>query len=105
MPSAPLTTSSSAATLGSTLMMMPARCATSRAERAGVPPVCANASSLSAETSKPMTSKPAWSRFADIAEPMIPRPSMPTLGFIAFSIESPHLRYMMTEGIQVLSGG
>ena len=105
MPSAPLTDASRAATLGSTLMMMSACSATSRAECAGLPPPWANASSLGAETSKPMTLKPAWSRFADMAEPMIPRPSMPTLVCIVFSIDNPNPRYMMTDGSQVLSGG
>src|SRR5713101_7382929 len=70
---------------GSEVTMISARRATSRGLRAATPPERACSARRRGTTSKPATRNPARARFADIAEPMIPRPIIPTVcGFIAF---------------------
>src|SRR5882762_3302545 len=78
-------TSAKARAEGSDVMMMPDRLATSRGLRAATPPARLCSARRRGTTSKPATRNPARSVFADIAEPMIPRPIIPTVcGFIAF---------------------
>src|SRR5216683_2284668 len=64
---------------GSEVMTISARRATSRGLRAAIPPERACSARRRGTTSKPATRNPARARFADIAEPMIPRPIIPTV--------------------------
>src|SRR6266853_569958 len=64
---------------GSEVMTISARRATSRGLRAAMPPARACSARRRGTTSKPATRNPARARFADIAEPMIPRPIIPTV--------------------------
>src|SRR5204863_225455 len=85
-------TSARARAEGSELMMMLERRATSRGLLAATPPERACSVRRRGATSKPATRNPARARFADIAEPMIPRPTIPTVcSFIApsFSVGPP----------------
>src|SRR3989454_2888196 len=77
---------------GSEVTMHSVRRATSRGLRAATPPARTCSARRRGATSKPATRNPARARFADIAEPMIPRPIIPTVcGFIApsFSVGPP----------------
>src|SRR6266852_4067586 len=77
---------------GSEVTMHSARRATSRGLRAATPPERACSARRRGTTSKPATRNPARARLADIAEPIIPRPIIPTVcGFIAssFSVGPP----------------
>src|SRR3977135_4620697 len=66
-------------------MIGSARLATSRGLFAATPPERLCSARRRGTTSKPVTRNPARMRFADIAEPMIPRPIIPTVCcFIAF---------------------
>src|SRR5712671_1756672 len=70
---------------GSEVMTVSARRATSRGLLAATPPDRTCSARRRGTTSKPATRNPARMRFADIAEPMIPRPIIPTVCcFIAF---------------------
>src|SRR5712692_132126 len=70
---------------GSEVTMISARRATSRGLRAATPPERACSAHRRGTMSNPATRNPARARFADIAEPMIPRPIIPTVcRFIAF---------------------
>src|SRR5882672_4809410 len=71
-------TSAKARAEGSDVMMMPDRLATSRGLRAATPPARLCSARRRGTTSKPATRNPARARFADIAEPMIPSPIIPT---------------------------
>jgi len=72
-------TDASASAEGREVMIMGERAATSRPRRAGRPPARLSAVRRAATGSKPRTSNPALTRLADIADPMIPRPIIPTV--------------------------
>src|SRR5712671_167412 len=77
---------------GSEVMTVSARRATSRGLLAATPPDRTCSARRRGTTSKPATRNPARMRFADIAEPMIPSPIIPTVCcFIAssFSVGPP----------------
>src|SRR4030095_3967608 len=63
---------------GSDVMMIGARAATSEHDLAAAPPILVKALTAEGAMSKPMTSKPAASRWRAKAPPMIPRPIWPT---------------------------
>src|SRR6266850_2053969 len=78
-------TSARAYAEGSEVMTISVRRATSRGLLAAMPPDRTCSARRRGTTSKPATRNPARMRFADIAEPMIPRPIIPTVCcFIAF---------------------
>src|SRR5882672_1011500 len=86
------TTSARAYAEGSEVMTISVRRATSRGLLAATPPARACSARRRGTTSKPVTRNPARMRFADIAEPMIPSPIIPTVCcFIAssFSVGPP----------------
>src|SRR5258706_3777836 len=72
-------TSARARAEGSEVMIGSARLATSRGLFAATPPERLCSARRRGTTSKPATRNPARMRFADIAEPMIPRPIIPTV--------------------------
>src|SRR5258706_561931 len=81
----PEATSASAPAEGSEVMMMPDRRATSPGLLAATPPERLCSARRREATSNPTTRNPARPRLDDIAEPMIPRPIIPTVCcFIAF---------------------
>src|SRR6266513_2124465 len=72
-------TSARARAEGSEVMIRSARLAKSRGLFAATPPARLCSARRRRRTSKPATRNPARMRFADIAEPMIPRPIIPTV--------------------------
>src|SRR6266850_606633 len=83
-------TSARAYAEGSEVMTISVRRATSRGLLAATPPARACSARRRGTTSKPVTRNPERMRFADIAEPMIPSPIIPTVCcFIApsFSVD------------------
>src|SRR5882672_12362678 len=72
-------TSARAYAEGSEVMTISVRRATSRGLLAATPPDRTCSARRRGTTSKPATRNPARMRFADIAEPMIPRPIIPTV--------------------------
>ncbi len=64
---------------GSEVMTISARRATSRGLRAAMPPERACSVRRRGTTSKPTTRNPARVRLKDIAAPMMPRPTIPTV--------------------------
>src|SRR5262245_52508509 len=78
MPPWPDVTCSKASTLGSEVIRISTRSATSRGELAAMPPASARRCIAASATSKPTTSNPSFARLRIIAVPMMPMPTMPT---------------------------
>src|SRR5438876_739968 len=78
-PAPSATTSARAPTEGSEVTMRSARLATSRGLFAATPPARWCSAHRRGTTSKPATRNPARPRLNDIAEPMMPRPTIPTV--------------------------
>src|SRR5690606_6962634 len=76
-PDSPWRTCATVAASGKLQRTTSARSATSRAERAGLPPYELNRDSAAAETSKPVTECPDSSRWRDMGLPIAPKPTSP----------------------------